>query len=69
MPVNDPEAQIQADADELEERLGKLDDHIDEARKKVAARGGDAEPGEDDDAGGDTGDFDDPEAEEEEEDE
>ena len=69
MPANDPAQQIESDADELEERIGKLDANIDEARKKASARSENGDPGEDDDAGDDdTGGFDDPEAEEEEED-
>jgi hypothetical protein len=70
MPVNDPAEQIEADADELEERIGKLDDHLGEARKKASARKPNGDPDDDDDAGDDdTGGFDDPEADEEEEDE
>jgi hypothetical protein len=77
MPVDDPAKNIEADADELEERIEKLDSHIGEARENAATRARDAGPAEDaagdweateggplgDDAEG----FDDPESEEEEE--
>ena len=70
MSVNDPAEQIEADADELEERIGKLDAHIGEARQKTASGGGNGESDEEDDADDSSSeDFDDPEAEEEEEDE
>lgn len=54
MPERDPEEKLKRGADELEQRIDKLGEHIDEAGKKAA----DADPGG----------FDDPEAEEEDED-
>jgi hypothetical protein len=69
MSANDPAEQIEADADELEERIGKLDTHLGEAREKAKARSRDGESDDEDDAGdGGSEGFDDPEAEEEEED-
>ena len=70
MPVNDPEQKIEADADELEERIGKLDDHIGQAKQAADERPGEnpslADGGDDDDGDTDSDGFDDPEAEEEE---
>jgi hypothetical protein len=77
MPANDPAEKIEADADELEERIGKLETKIGEATQAADARPGENKPLEDtagdwedtdDDAGGeDASGFDDPEAEEEDE--
>lgn len=83
MSTPDPERAIEKGADELEERIGKLDDSIDDAKKKQVERqahdegplgeGDDDEPTTAPAKGGPMGDdasgFDDPEAEEEEEDE
>ncbi len=71
MSTPDPERAIERNADELEERIGKLDDSIGEAKKKQSERqakdegplGGDDDADDADDPEG----FDDPEAEEEEE--
>lgn len=38
MPDSDPEARLERAADELEHRLGRLDEHLDEAHKKGAER-------------------------------
>ena len=70
----DVEHDLERTGDELEERLGHLDEHIDDARKEATARSEDADPAEDepdaDDAEGtDPGELDDPEADEEDEDE
>jgi hypothetical protein len=42
----DPEARIERDADELEHRLDRLDDHITDAQKAAAARREEALPDE-----------------------
>src|SRR3954453_4568045 len=77
MPVNDPAEKIEADAAELEERIGKLDNRIGEATQAADARPGENKPLEEtagdweDSEGGPLGDdaegFDDPEAEEDDE--
>ena len=67
MTVNDPEQQIEADAAELEERIGRLDSNIGEAKQAADARPGENPPLDtEDDGDGDADGFDDPEAEEEE---
>src|SRR3954454_19434728 len=73
MPVNDPAEKIEADAAELEERIGKLDNRIGEATQAADARPGENKPLEEtagdweDREGGPLGDhaggFDAPEAE------
>jgi hypothetical protein len=79
-PTNtDPEQELVRTGDELEERLDRLDENIDEAQKEAKARSEDPDPFEDaagdwedtdDDAGGeDPGAFDDPESDEEPEEE
>jgi hypothetical protein len=75
----DPEHNLERTGDELEERIDRLDENLDEAHKEAKARSEDPDPFEDaagdledtdDDAGGeDPGAFDDPEADEELEDE
>jgi len=71
MSTPDPERAIERNADELKERIGKLDDSIGEAKKKQTERQAKDEGplgGEDDaDDADDPEGFDDPEAEEEEE--
>jgi hypothetical protein len=72
----DPEHDLERTGDELEERLGQLDDNIDTARKEAKARSEDQDPSEDvagdwedtddDSGGGDPEAFDDPEQDEEE---
>jgi hypothetical protein len=75
--TTDPDQDLEHTGDELEERIERLDDHIDESRKEASARGQENEdPFEDvagdwedtdDDAGGEDPDaFDDPEADEDE---
>jgi hypothetical protein len=74
--TTDPERKLERTGDELEERIGRLDDHIDDARQEAKARREGSGPEEDvagdwedtdDDAGGQAPDgFDDPEADEEE---
>ena len=74
MSTPDPERAVERGADELEERIDKLDGSIDDAKQKQTEHKA-KDPGpldEDDadgtgDAGDDHGGFDDPEAEEEEE--
>jgi hypothetical protein len=64
----DAEEALESQADELEERVAKLDDDIDEAKKGLRARKEDADDGDDDDDGGDDPlAFDDPEADEDDE--
>jgi hypothetical protein len=74
----DPDEQLEATGDELEERLDHLDGQIDDAQGEAKARAQDtaADLGDDDDEGGHHGDdsggedpsgFDDPEAEEDDE--
>ena len=72
----DPEHDLEHTGDELEDRLGQLDDDIDTARKEAQARSEDQDSSEDeagdwedtdDDSGGeDPGAFDDPEQDEDE---
>ena len=67
----DPERNLEGSADELEGRIGRLDEHIDESKREVRARREESEPFEDvagdwedtDDAAGgeDPTVFDDPE--------
>jgi len=77
--TTDPDRELRDTGDEMEERLERLDDHIDESRKQARARARDDEdPFEDaagdwedtdDDAGGEDAEgFDDPEADEDDED-
>ena len=73
----DPEDELERTGDELEERIEHLDDHIGEARQEAKARkeeddpsedvAGDWEDTEDDTGGEDPAGFDDPEADEEDE--
>jgi hypothetical protein len=69
----DVEHDLERTGDELEERLGGLDEHIDDARKEAQARSEDTDAGGEEDANDDGGDdpaeFDDPDAVDEEEDE
>jgi hypothetical protein len=76
--TTDPDRNLEQTGDELEERLDRLDDHIDESHKAATGRSEeDADPFEDvagdwedteDDAGGeDPAGFDDPERVEDEE--
>jgi hypothetical protein len=75
--TTDPERELEQTGDELEERIEHLDDQIDDARQEAKARREESHPGEDvagdwedtdDDAGGEDAEgFDDPEADEEEE--
>jgi len=76
--TTDPEEQLERTGNELNERLETLDGHIDDARKEARARREESDPGEgdaaswDDDENGDgedPGGFDDPEADEEEDEE
>jgi TolA-binding protein len=72
-----PERQLDADADELEQRIDRLDEHIDDARQELRARqddaeiasdvGGDWEDSDDDAGGEDPMAFDDPERMDEDE--
>ena len=75
-----PENDLERSGDELEERLDHLGDDIDDARKEASARSqenedpfedaaGDWEDTDDDAGGEDPAGFDDPEAEEEDEEE
>jgi hypothetical protein len=73
----DPEQDLERTGDELEERLGRLDDHIGEAQQEAKARAEDEDPFEDaagdweetdDDAGGEDPEaFEDPEVLQEDE--
>jgi sugar-specific transcriptional regulator TrmB len=71
--TTDPEQNLERTGDELEERLDKLDDKIDESRKEASARSeqnedpfenvaGDWEDTDDDAGGEDAEGFDDPES-------
>jgi len=72
--ATDPERELKRSGDELEERIDRLDDHIGEAHQEAHARREEQDPFEDaagdfedtdDDAGGeDPAGFDDPEADE-----
>ena len=73
--TTDPERELERAGDELEERIDALDDHIVEAKQEAQARREEQSPLEDSDSGADDdydaggadpGDFDDPEADEEE---
>jgi hypothetical protein len=74
--TTDPEHKLERTGDELEERIDKLDDRIDDARQEAKARREESHPEEDvagdwadtdDDSGGeDAAGFDDPEADEDE---
>jgi hypothetical protein len=74
--TTDPERKLEHTGDELEERIDKLDDRIDDARQEAKARREESHPEKDvagdwedtdDDAGGeDAAGFDDPEADEDE---
>jgi len=69
-PGEDAEGALESQADELEERVAKLGDDIDDAKQGLRARKEDADDGDDD--GGDGDDplaFDDPEADEDDEEE
>jgi hypothetical protein len=73
----DPDEELKRGGDELEERIERLGDHIDEARRTAQSRpevtnkaAGDWEDSDDDAGGEDPSGFDDPEkAEEDDEDE
>ena len=78
-PTTEPDRDLKQTGDELEERLDRLDDDIDESRKEAKARAeedddpfedvaGDWEDTEDDAGGEDPAAFDDPDAIEEDED-
>jgi hypothetical protein len=78
-PTTEPDRDLKKTGDELEERLDRLDDNIDDARKKATARSeenedpfedvaGDWEDTDDDAGGDDPEGFDDPEADEDEDD-
>jgi hypothetical protein len=74
--TTDPERKLERTSDELEERIELLDDHIGEARQEAQARreeqapdddaAGGWEDTDDDDDGEDPAGFDDPEADEDE---
>ncbi len=73
----DPERALRSDADDLEERIDSLGEHVDESREKLRARQEDADVDElagdwedtDDDAGGeDPSAFDDPESDDDDDD-
>jgi hypothetical protein len=77
--TTDPENELEHTGDELEERLDRLDDKIDESKKEASARSqqnddpfedaaGDWEDTDDDAGGEDPEGFDDPEADEDDED-
>jgi hypothetical protein len=69
-PGEDAEKALESQADELEERVAKLGEDIDDAKQGLRARKEDADDGDDDDDGGaDPLAFDDPEADEDDEDE
>ena len=72
------ERRLQHDADELDERIGRLDDHIGEAKRKAVARQEEGSPFDEaagdwddtepeDSTGEDASAFDDPEADDEDE--
>jgi hypothetical protein len=78
----DPDTQLERSGDELEERIEKVDGHIDEANagaerhadhaesvEAAAAKGDDEDDEDDDSSSSSPAEFDDPDAEEEEEDE
>ena len=78
--TTEPERNLKQTGDELEERLDRLDEHIDESRKEATARSeqnedpfedvaGDWEDTDDDAGGEDPEGFDDPEADDDEDDE
>jgi hypothetical protein len=77
--TTDAEHELERSGDELEERIDKLDDRIDDARQEAKARREESHPEEDvagdwedtdDDAGGqDASGFDDPEADDDEDEE
>ena len=71
--TSDPDTNLERTGDEMEERLHRLDEHIDESRKEAEARSeqnenpfedvaGDWEDTDDDAGGEDPEGFDDPEA-------
>jgi len=71
--TTDPEGDLEHTGDELEERIERLDDHIEESRKEASARSqenddpfedaaGDWEDTDDDAGGEDPEGFDDPES-------
>ena len=66
----DAENALESQADELEERVAELGDHIDDAKEGLRARREDADEGDvdDDDDSDDPLAFDDPEADEDDED-
>lgn len=77
--TTDPDTNLERTGDEMEERLDRLDDHIDESRKEAKARSeqnenpfedvaGDWEDTDDDAGGEDPEGFDDPEAVDDEDD-
>jgi hypothetical protein len=67
----DAEDALESQADEMEQRVAKLGDHIDEAKEGLRARREDADEGDvdEDDDSDDPLAFDDPEADEDDEDE
>ena len=78
--TTEPERNLKQSGDELEERLDRLDEHIDESRKEATARSeenedpfedvaGDWEDTDDAAGGEDPEGFDDPEADDDEDDE
>jgi hypothetical protein len=75
--TTDPDHDLERSADELEERLDRLDGEIDESKKEAAARSAanedpfddaDEDDAADDEDGDDPAGFDDPEADEDDED-
>jgi hypothetical protein len=68
---DDADGGLEATGDELEERIEKLDEHIDEAKKGLRARAEDADDDELEEEDGDEDPlaFDDPEADEEDDEE
>ena len=77
--TTEPDRNLEQSGDELEERLDRLDEHIDESRKEATARSqenedpfedvaGDWEDTDDDAGGEDPAAFDDPERDEEDDD-
>ena len=65
MPVEDPEDQLEHDTEELDQRIDRVEAHIDESKGKLKARQEDADDFDeeevDDTEGQDPSGFDDPE--------
>lgn len=70
MAVEDPEEQLEHDTEELDQRIDRVETHIDESRGKLKARQEDADDFDEEDVGGseaedgeggDPAGFDDPE--------